>query len=130
LQIFAAMTRWITFLAAAFLTAHGVVHLIGVAAYWRLTELDLVPYKTALAAGRLPVGDAGMRVFGALFLLAAAGFVTVAFGLCVDAAWVRPLVLASTLLSLVLTGLDWQAAFAGAIVDVLLLVVLTVERLV
>ena len=115
------MSRWAVFAISSFFVVHGLVHLIGFVAYWRLAELDGVPYKTVLLDGRLDVGTVGIRVFGAAYLLAAAAFMAVALGAWAEAPWWRPLLIATALVSLVLTGLDWKVAHAGAVVDLIVL---------
>ncbi len=54
-----------------------------------------------------------MRVVGAGFLLAAAGFLAVAFGTVFDTSWWRALLPVAALFSLLFTGLDWHVAYAG-----------------
>lgn len=56
--------------------AHGVAHLPGFLVDWRLRELPELPYRTTLLGGALNIGDAGMRVVGLLWLLAASWCVT------------------------------------------------------
>ncbi|HET7230942.1 MAG TPA: hypothetical protein VFJ16_13110 [Longimicrobium sp.] len=107
--------------AAVVLGFHGLIHLMGTVAYCRLGEIDGLPYRTTLLGGRLDVGDGGMMVVGLLWAVAAAGLVTAAAGwLAGWNAWTAVLIPA-TLLSLVLTALDWSMAFRGTMVDVAIL---------
>jgi hypothetical protein len=91
---------------AAFITfVHGLIHLMGLAAYWKLAEIDNLPYKTTLLDGRWDVGESGIRVFGVLWQVAMA---------------------ASAVLSLALTILDWKVAYAGVVVNIVILALLIV----
>ena len=56
---------------AALLIIHGVAHLPGFVVPWRLVAPREMPYKTTLFAGLVNVGDAGIRVVGMLWLVAA-----------------------------------------------------------
>ena len=66
----------------------------------------------------------GSALFGALWILPALGFMGAAVALAAGWDWWRPVLLVTTLLSLALTSLDWSVAFAGAIVNVVVLVLL------
>ena len=106
---------------AAFLAAHGFILLIGTAVYMKLGKVAGLPYKTALLGGRWELGEGGMRVFGALWVVPALGFIVAAAALGFGWAWWKPLLLGVALLSLCLTVLDWSEAYAGAIVNILIL---------
>lgn len=110
------------FIAAALVILHGLVHLMGFLAYWPLREVADLPYKTTLLGGRLDVGPAGMRLFSVFWLVAAVGFVIAAVGLVAGKEWWLPLMAVAVLLSLVICILDWQNAFRGAIIDLVILV--------
>jgi hypothetical protein len=108
-------------IVAGVLIGHGLIHLLGVTAYVRLAEVAELPYKNTLLHGRWVLGDAGMRVFGALWLVPAVGFIAAAIILLTGGSgWLLPLVIA-TAFSLVLTALDWEKAFAGLILNILIL---------
>ena len=109
---------------ALVLVLHGLIHLIGTTVYSRLAEIQGFTYKTTLLGGRLDLGEAGMRIFGVLWVLPAVGFVLAAFALLQGWDWWRNMLLGATLLSLGLTSLDWSVAFAGAVVNVAILVLL------
>ncbi|HYD53662.1 MAG TPA: hypothetical protein VEA99_13590 [Gemmatimonadaceae bacterium] len=112
------------FVAAFFLLAHGVAHLVGFAGSWRLSA-D-IPYHTTLLAGRVDVGDGGMKVMGVLWVLAALLFAAVAAGLTLRADWWQPLLVATALASLVLSILELPSARIGVAIDVAILVGLAV----
>jgi len=106
------------------LVAHGLIHLLGTAVYMRLAEVKGLTYKTTLLSDHWKLGENGIRVFGALWVLPAIGFVAAALALAIGWGWWQPLLLWTTLLSLALTGLDWSNAFMGAIMDTAILVLL------
>ena len=106
------------------LVVHGLIHLMGTAVYMRLAEVKGLTYKTTVLSGHWDLGEGGIRVFGALWVLPAIGFVAAALALVAGWGWWQPLLLWTTLLSLALTGLDWSNAFMGAITDTAILVVL------
>jgi len=110
------------------LVLHGLIHLIGTAVYLRLADIQGFAYKTSVLGGRLDLGDSGVRAYGMLWLLAAIGFVLAALALMQGWDWWGPALLAVTLLSLGLTSLDWSVAFAGAIVNIVILVLLWLGR--
>jgi hypothetical protein len=114
-------------IVAGVLIGHGLIHLLGMAAYLQLARISELPYKTTLLHGRWVLGDFGMHVFGALWLVPAVGFVTAAIILLTgESRWALPLAITTTL-SLVLTGLDWDKAFAGVILNIVILVVVWVR---
>ena len=123
------MPRVLVVLATVILVLHGLIHLMGTAAYWKLTGVSGLPYKTTLLNGSWNVGDTGIRVFGVLWTVAAVGFVLSAVGLLARWTWWRSVLLPVTALSLVLTTLDWNVAFAGIAVDAVILAVLFLTRL-
>ena len=106
------------------LVVHGLIHLMGTAVYMRLAEVKGLTYKTTLLSGHWELGEGGIRVFGALWVLPAIGFVAAALALLTGRGWWQPVLLWTTLLSLALTGLDWSNAFMGAITDTAILVLL------
>ena len=115
------MPKMLMIAAAVVLGMHGLIHLMGTVAYCRLGEIEGLPYRTTLLGGRLDVGDGRMTVVGVLWGLTAAAFVVAAVGwLAGWGGWTAVLVPA-TLVSLVLTSLDWSTAFRGTVVDVAIL---------
>lgn len=106
------------------LALHGLIHLMGLVAYWPLGKIAELPYKTALLAGRWEIGKSGMRLFSVMWLLAALGFLGSALALATGRPGWAPLALGTVSLSLLLCILDWKAAFRGAWIDLALLLVL------
>ena len=97
---------------------------MGTAVYMRLAEVKGLTYKTTLLSGHWELGEGGMRVFGALWVLPSIGFVAAALALLTGRGWWQPVLLWTTLLSLALTSLDWSNAFMGASTDTAILVLL------
>jgi hypothetical protein len=110
--------------AAVLLILHGVIHLLGPMASWRLGKLEALPYKTTLLGGAWNVGDPGIRVFGGLRLVPALGFVGSGIALLAGGGWWSPVIVLMAVVCLGLTLLDWSVAYAGAVVNVVILGVL------
>ncbi len=116
------MLRLLIFTGAIVLILHGLVHLLGFVAYWPLAELTELPYKTTLLNGRLPIGASGMRVYSVLWLVTAVAFAAAAIGLLAKQSWWLPLLGTAVILSLVITALDWNQAWRGAILSLVILI--------
>jgi hypothetical protein len=103
----------LVYVAAAVLVLHGIVHLLGTGVYLGGFELEAFAYKTTLLAGAVDVGDLGMRLFGLLWGIASLGFAASAAAMLLDWQHWQLLLGGVTVLSLVLTGLDIDIAYAG-----------------
>jgi hypothetical protein len=106
------------FVLAFLLVAHGIAHLVGFVSSWKLATLSELPYKTALFSGRVDVGDAGIRVLGVLWLLAALAFLIAAFAVAIEAGWAVRFTLAAVIASLILCVVGWPGARIGVAVNV------------
>ena len=113
---------WTMVLAAVILVAHGLIHLIGTTVYLRLGEITGFAYKTTLLGGRWDLGAAGIGVFGALWAVAAVGFIVAAIGMLTSSSWWQAALIAVTIFSLLLTGLDSSLAFAGIGLNIVILI--------
>lgn len=107
----------LTYVAVAILGLHGLVHFLGPVAYFEIATLSELPYKTTLLDGAVDVGDTGIRLFGLLWVVAGVGFLASAWAVGTGWEHWEALLLAVTIVSLVLTGLDWTVAYAGLMVD-------------
>lgn len=121
------MAGVVTYLIAFVLAVHGLVHLLGFAVYLELATVAEFPYKTTVLGGTVDIGAGGIRAFGVLWGVAAAGFVASAGALLADWHSWRPLLIAVTLFSLGLTVLDWSVAYAGIVVNLGILGLLVVQ---
>lgn len=118
------MQRLLIAAAALVLVVHGFVHLLGTAAYLKLATVPNLPYKTTFLNGAWDIGNNGVRVLGVLWAVAAVGFIVGAAGMVGRAPWWHVVLLTVTCLSLALTTLDWTVAYAGVVVDVVILLAL------
>jgi hypothetical protein len=116
--------RILTIIASIVLIMHGLIHLMGTTAYVKLAEIKGLPYKTTVLNGRWDLGANGIAVYGALWAVAAIGFVVAAVALLAGWSWWRPVLIGVTLFSLALTALDWGVAYAGVIINIVILVVI------
>ncbi|MEW5930223.1 MAG: ABC transporter permease [Gemmatimonadota bacterium] len=128
------MIRALTWAGALVLALHGLIHLMGATVYMKLGTVEGMPYRTTLLDGHWDLGDGGIRVFGALWAVAAVGFVAAAAGWLGGWRPWQPVLVAATLLSLALTTLDGTRAPVGIAVNLAILVALwlapqLVERL-
>lgn len=102
---------------SALLAAHGVAHLVGFLVPWKLIAAPDMPFKTTLLAGRVDVGEAGIRVVGVLWLLTAVVMVATALGLAVQARWAGSIVLPVLAVSLVLCLVELPHARIGLVLN-------------
>lgn len=106
------------------LAAHGIAHLVGFMVPWRFLSSPDMPFKTTLLAGRVDVGDAGIRVVGVLWLLTALVIIGSAAGLALHARWAESIVLPVVLVSLVLCLIEVPQAGIGLALNVGLVLLL------
>jgi hypothetical protein len=118
------MSRTIQIIAAVVLGLHGLVHLLGPAVYMAITGIEGFSYKTTLLAGHWYVGENGIRIFSALWILPAVGFIITAIALLIGWEWWRSGLAAVTLFSMVLTVLDLSVAYAGVAITAVILAIL------
>jgi hypothetical protein len=81
-----------------------------------VTLADL-PYKTAVFSARLDVGDAGIRVVGALWLIVALAFMVGAIASITGTSWADRFVFAAVVMSMLLCATAWPDARLGLVVD-------------
>jgi hypothetical protein len=122
------MARWVSYFAAFVLIAHGLIHLLGTTVYLRLGEVSGFAYKTTLLGNSWDVGTAGVGIFGAMWAVAALGFVVAAIAMLTGSSWWQPVLITVTVFSLVLTGLDWSLAFAGVGLNLVILGIMFWQR--
>lgn len=118
------MLKIMLIVATLVLVLHGLIHLMGTVAYLKLGVIQQLPYKTTVLGGRWDLGASGIAVYGALWAVAAIGFVIAALAFWFGWTWWQPVLLGVTFLSLVLTALDWNVAFAGVILNIAILALL------
>jgi len=111
---------------AIVLAAHGVAHLVGFVASWRLADLRELPYKTTVFAGHLDVGDAGVKAIGVLWLVAALAFVASGAAVAFHADWAARFTALMVVVSLILCAAGWPDARIGVGVNVAVGVLLVI----
>lgn len=118
------MAKILSIIAAMVLVLHGLIHVIGTVADLKLGSIEGFSYKTALLGRHWEVGERGMWIFSALWAVAAIGFVVAAVALLAEWGWWKAQLIGVTLFSLALNALDWSTAYAGFIIDSVILTVL------
>ena len=116
------------YLLAVLMLVHGGAHLPGFLSEWRLAKLEGIPYRTTILAGRVDLGDSGIRVVGALWLAAAIAFWVAgvaAFGNWPG--WI-PAAIGITLGSLLLSLVELPEARIGVAVNLAILAGLLVAN--
>jgi hypothetical protein len=109
---------------ATVLFVHGVAHIVGLVVFWRLTELEEMPYKTTVLAGKIDVGDVGIRIVGLLWLATALAYFACALAVIPPLWWWLPATIGVTVFSLVLCITGWPDAQFGLVVNLLIFVLL------
>jgi hypothetical protein len=116
-------------LLALFIGLHAIAHLVGFAGSWRLAVPEGIPYRTTVLAGRLDLGDCGIRALGILWLLAAIAFLVAATGVMASTSWWMTATIGVAIGSLGLCLLEWPQARIGAVVNVgLIAIVMLLSR--
>jgi uncharacterized membrane protein YphA (DoxX/SURF4 family) len=110
-------------LLGALFIVHGVAHFVGFVVPWKLISATDVPYRTTILAGRIDLGDAGIRAVGIVWLML--GLACIGIG----TAWLTgrsfpPGAILVSLVSLVFCVIGWPDAKIGVVVNLLLLVAL------
>lgn len=115
-------------LLAGLMILHGIAHGVGFMGAWRLGK-D-IPYKTTVLAGRLDLGDSGIRVMGVLWLLAGIAFVLAGVAAMMNRVEWTSFAFLITLVSFGLCVVELPEAKVGLALNVVLIVaLLTVMRL-
>jgi hypothetical protein len=122
------MAKWVSYFAAFMLITHGLIHLLGTTVYLRLGEVAGFPYKTTLLGNSWDVGTVGIGIFGAMWAVAAVGFIVSAIAMLTDSSWWQPVLIGVTVFSLLLTSLDWNLAFAGVALNLVILVLVFLRQ--
>lgn len=113
---------------ALLLIMHGIAHLPGFLVSWRLADLEELPYRTTILAGRFDLGDGGIRVVGLLWAMAALAFVATGTATWLRLEWWTPAALATTAVSSILCLLGWPEARIGLFVNAVFIVFLLINR--
>jgi hypothetical protein len=115
-------------IALALLMAfHGVAHLVSFVEAWRLMP-QTFPYKTTVLAGRVDLGDSGIRAVGVVWLLTGVAFAAAAIGLVAEVAWWMPVALGASIASLLLSAAELPQARIGVGIDIAIIVAIVAGR--
>jgi len=116
------MSTVLTITASIVIGLHGLVHVMGFYVYARLGEIEGLPYKTNVLKGKLEFKKIGMIVFGIIWLITAVGFVIGGVALGTGHEWAATLILWTSIISLIITSLDYSVAYMGIIVNIGILI--------
>ncbi len=122
-------THLIAILFGVFLVGHGLIHIMGFITQWKIATIDGLAYRTTILGGHIDLGTIGIRIEGLFWLPAIIGFAAGAIGLVRHRPWWRPVILVTTLFSLVICILGWPQAQAGVYVNIGILAILAVAYL-
>jgi hypothetical protein len=78
------------FVLAILMAGHGIAHLPGFLVNWQLRSFPEMPYRTTIFGTSLDLGDAGIKVIGALWLAAGVSFVVLAGATLTRVVWWPP----------------------------------------
>lgn len=118
------MIKIISIIFSVLAILHGLIHLMGFVAYFPIGTISELPYKTTVLNGQWNLAPNGIRIFSLFWFITAVGFVASGIALLAKWQWGVPVMVISSLLSIILCILDWKVAFRGAIIDLIILVVL------
>ncbi len=116
----------INIIAAIYLIVHGLIHLIGFVVFWQIAEIEDISYTTTVLAGRLDIGDVGIRILGVVWLLITVAFVIAGVAIFFSPPWWWSFTLAVTVASLVVTILGWPDAKIGVLANIIILLFLVI----
>ncbi len=112
------------FVVAFLLLAHGIAHLVGFAATWKLGAFPDLPYKTTILSGSVDLGDDGIRLMGVAWVLLAVAFAAAAVGLALRQPWWPALAWWTVGASALVCALNWPEARIGLAFNGFLVVLL------
>ncbi len=118
------MNKPLIIVLAFLLGIHGLIHLLGFVAYWPLKEVPQLAYKTVFLNGHLDLGATGTHMYSILWFIVALGFLVATVAIFAGQSWGLPILIITTLLSGVITALDWNDAFRGTLIDGVILAIL------
>jgi len=96
---------------------HGAAHLVGFFAAWRPGAIPELQHKTTVLNGTLDLGEAGIRVVGALWLALAVAFVGAGAMVALEMPLAYMAVLAVAAASFVLSLIAWPDSQIGVFVN-------------
>jgi len=121
------MLKTLRIALGVFLIAHGIAHFVATSLYWKLSESEENPYTTEVLDGRLDLGETGIAIYGALWLLAGIGMAAAGAGVVIKARRAVSWLLAATVFSLVVCVFVADKAIVGIVINLIILGVLFVR---
>jgi hypothetical protein len=109
-------------IAAIVILLHGLIHLIGVIAFWKLGLHE--QYSTSVLGGAVEIGERGTYVLGFAWLVTTIAYAVAAYGIFADLDWWQTGLAGVTVFSLVLTILGWKDTIVGTAFNIIILVAL------
>lgn len=104
---------------------HGAAHLVGFVGSWQLGGPDSsIAYKTTVLAGKLDIGQPGVRAMGIFWLLTAAAFWVASAGALMDRPWWLLAAFGVSLFSLLLCVVALPDSRIGIAVNLLIIALL------
>lgn len=110
--------------AAIMILLHGLIHIIGVIAFWKLGLHE--QYSTKVLGGAIDIGERGTYGLGFAWLAVTVAYAVAAYGMFTDQDWWQTGLAGVTVFSLVLTVLGWKDTIVGTAFNVITLIALLV----
>jgi hypothetical protein len=117
-------------LAGALLFLHGSVHLLGAIVYWKVAEIEDLPYPTTFLDGRAEATDTAIAVLGGIWLLAAVGFALGGVALASGLEWWKIATASAAIVSIGVAVPGLPDAAIGLAVSVVVLVAMALYEVV
>jgi hypothetical protein len=112
---------------AVVLFVHGIAHLPGFLVPWRIATLKDMPYKTTVVAGKVDIGDTGVRAVGVLWLAVGFAFAASGVGVIARVPWWRPVTMTAAALSFVLSIINRPDSRIGVLINAAIIAFLLVD---
>lgn len=109
---------------ALLMAGHGIAHLPGFLVSWQLRSFPELPFRTTIFGTLLDVGEAGIRMIGAVWLAVGVGFIVLAGATLARAAWWLPFAYILIVLSTVLCLAGWPDARLGLVANAVILLLI------
>lgn len=105
-------------LAAAIVSLHGVIHVLGFLSTWQIGDLTTTLSSTPIYPSGLAADSPLTLVLGVLWLVTMAAFLAAAIGVVLGASWWKSMAMSAAFVSLALCLAWWNDAWFGAFVDI------------
>jgi hypothetical protein len=106
--------------AAVAVALHGVIHLIGFVAPWRMASLEGFAYRTTILGGAQDIGDAGVRTIGLVWLGLTFGFLAAGYAVWRRKPWAVGLTGLLAVVSLIVCVAGLPETAVGVAIDIVM----------